>query len=138
MKVLLSGEGILNYNSIIDVISGFISIVGTIYAILSLLRMKPADIWNTCTFGGISNRDLEILEQRRQARTGILLVIYGWSIQVVLLFIDIRTFLEFSNTVAVIVLIGILICLLMGESNNRFEENYKREKRKKEQQMKYS
>lgn len=119
-------------------ISGFISIVGTTYAILSLLRMKPSDIWNTCTFGGISNRDLEILEQRRQARTGILLVIYGWSIQVVLLFRDIRTFLEFSNTVAVIVLVGIVICLLMGESNNRFEENYKREKRKKEQQMKYS
>lgn len=69
-------------------VSSFFGVAGTVYAVLSILKLDIHDIYKTITLGGMDNRDEELLIQREQARLGIPLVGIGWFGQTIFSFID--------------------------------------------------
>lgn len=121
------------YNEIINIICSAIGVIGTIYAILSILNIKHEDIWKSVTFGGISMRDDEILIQREQARVGIGLIAYAWIAQLCLIFIKIQNMNVFCLCLLTILLGCCFVVIGIRMKNKKFRKEYEiiRENKKK-------
>ena len=57
----------------------FTSVVGTIWAVLSILSMKPSDIYGKSTWGGLEKGDQAALIQFKQARSGVSLILLSFA-----------------------------------------------------------
>lgn len=110
------------YNSLLQLLASTFNVGGTILAILSILRLTPEDIHKAITIKGIDERDSELIIQRKQARLGIMFVIYGWVLQGIGLFLNISSKRTFFCVLASELFVAIILILLMMRSNNRFEK----------------
>lgn len=122
-------EGLIEmYSKILISVSSFFGVVGTVYAVLSILKLDIHDIYKTITLGGIDNRDEELLIQREQARLGIPLVVIGWLGQTIFSFIDVVSCRWFVGYLLIfLIIVGILIAVVTW-NNKKFREKYKENK----------
>lgn len=73
------------WNDYLNILGCAFNLFGTILAVLSILKMRFSDIWNTATVGYFDSKPLPTLQQVFQARLGIIFVSGGcfsqiWSI----------------------------------------------------------
>lgn len=112
------------YNTLLQSVTSLINIIGTVYAVLSILKLKPKDIYSKITLGGMDKADKDALIQREQARTGIGLIIIGWVLQFVFVFLNIDNLCCFISCVSVSVSIVLIWILLMQITNRKFKKKY--------------
>lgn len=122
------------YNTILQVMASLTNVVGTTYAILSILKLKPKDLYQTLTLEGMNRSDDSLLTQKKQARIGMSLVIYAWILQALF------SFWMITNTIVFIlcliaygVLAGVL-CLILFWVNKNFENRYHKLKKEWEKE----
>ena len=116
------------YSQILIIISSLIGVIGTVYAVLSILSLQIKDVIKTVTWGGLESRDQEILVQREQARVGIPLIILGWIWQTIFSLIKVDSCTKFIASGILIVFSVVAIVLTMKSMNRKFRENYKAER----------
>lgn len=63
------------YNTILQLVAALTNVTGTTYAVLSILKLKPTDLYQAITIDGMDKNDESLLTQKKQARIGICLVI---------------------------------------------------------------
>lgn len=119
------------YNDILLTVVSFLNVIGTIYAVLSIIKIKPKEIYHSITWGGIADRDKEIITQFKQARMGISLVCISWVLEVVLTFYKITSLRNFIIMFIVILAIVVVTVLLVFFIDRHFENVYKRTKEEK-------
>ena len=111
--------------------TGLINVVGTAYAILSILRISPKEIFSSITIKGMDERDNELLVQRKQARVGISLVLYAWIVQAVFSFVRINSWQMFVLALIIVLVILTVILLLLVFLNKKFDSKYSEYKKSK-------
>ena len=112
------------YNTILLLIAALTNVVGTTYAVLSILKLKPKEIYQALTIEGMDRNDETLLVQKKQARIGIALVAYAWMLQVLFSFVTVNTIKSFLIWLSVYVLITVVLCLLLFFLNKNFEKKY--------------
>ena len=112
------------YNTILQLIAALTNVFGTIYAVLSILRLKPKDLYQAITIEGMDKNDESLLTQKKQARIGISLVIYAWILQVLFSFYEVLSCKIFALFVLAYVVITTILGLLLFLANKRFEKKY--------------
>lgn len=119
------------FNSVLNLMTGLINVVGTAYAILSILRISPKEIFSSITIKGMDERDNELLVQRKQARVGISLVLYAWIVQAVFSFVRINSWQMFVLALIIVLVILTVILLLLVFLNKKFDSKYSEYKKSK-------
>jgi len=112
------------YSKILIIISSLVGVVGTVYAVLSILAMRIPNIHKSITLGGIDARDEELLLQREQARTGIPLVVIGWIGQSVFSLLEISTCCQFILALLFLTSSVILEAVVTKKMNVSFRKKY--------------
>ena len=112
------------YNKILQLIAGLVNVLGTAYAILSVLRLTPEDIHNVIRIKGIEERDKELIVQRKQARIGICLVALAWLFQVIFSFVNVIENVAFIAAVVGMVLVIGMTMTIISRANKKFEAEY--------------
>lgn len=110
------------------IIAYILDLIGTVYAVLSILNLSFEEIWTTITHGGIMRADRDKLVQRRQARMGIWFVSCGFILNCALQFI------KNIETDQMLDIITFIILLIVGFGTyivNAFNEKFEREYLKK-------
>ena len=116
------------YNTIIQLIAGLTNVVGTTYAVLSILKSTPTDLYKSITLKGMGDNDKTLLAQKEQARTGISLIVLAWVIQAVFSFVKIETIHWFL--ICLFLSVGAIACVLIALYfvNKKFADKYYSEK----------
>ncbi len=112
------------YNTLLQSVTSLINVIGTVYAVLSILKLKPEDIYSKITWGGIGSADKDALLQKEQARTGIGLIMIGWVLQLVFGLLDIDNLCCFICCISVSISLVLIWFLLMQTINRKFKEKY--------------
>lgn len=112
------------YNTMLQSVTSLINVIGTVYAVLSILKLKPKDIYSKITLGGMDKADEDALIQREQARTGIGLIIIGWVLQFVFSFLDVDKIGCFICCISISISLVLVWILLMQIKNRKFREKY--------------
>lgn len=110
------------------IVAYVLDLIGTVYAVLSILNLTLEEVWTTITYGGIMNADRDKLAQRRQARMGIWLVFCGFILNCILQFI------KNIETDQMLDIMTFAILLIVGTGTyavNAFNEKFERDYRKK-------
>lgn len=118
------------YSEILVVFSALISVVGTVYSVLSILRLQIKDIVKTVTWGGLKSRDEEVLIQREQARIGVPLVVIGWIFQSLFSLIEVNTINQFCFSLVFMIFVVASEIIITRKMNENFRKNYKNERDK--------
>ena len=113
------------FNTILILVASLINVVGTAYAVLSILRITLKEVFSSITLHGMDERDKELLVQRKQARIGIALVLYAWIVQFVFSFVSLNSWNEFLWALLIVIAILIIILIILFLINKRFESNYR-------------
>ena len=122
------------YNTILQVMASLTNVVGTAYAILSILKLKPKELYQTLTLEGMNRSDDSLLTQKKQARIGISLVVYAWILQTLFSFwVITNTIVFILCLIAYGVLTGVL-CLILFWVNKNFENRYHKLKKEWEKE----
>lgn len=114
------------YSKMLVSVSSLIGVIGTVYAVLSILGLTIEEVFQSITLKGMDERDKELLVQKKQAVTGIPLVVLGWIGQTVFSFVEIEGLcwmIASSVTIFACVLLEILITNYI---NHRFEIRYEK------------
>ena len=112
------------YNTILLLIAALTNVIGTAYALLSILRLKPKELYQALTIEGMDRNDETLLIQKKQARIGIGLVAYAWALQVLFSFVTVDTIKSFLIWIVIYVFLTVILCLLIFFLNKRFEKKY--------------
>jgi len=120
------------YETILQLFAGLINVVGTIYAILSILKLSPKQIFEAITIKGMNAQDENLLEQKAQARIGISLVAFGWLLQVMYALLEIITLCAFSVVFGISIVLAIGLCIILHCVNKKFEQEYRQLKETQE------
>lgn len=112
------------FNTILNLVAGLINVIGTTYAVLSILRISPKEIFNSITIKGMDERDDELLTQRKQARMGITLVVYAWIVQVVFSFVTIDSWERFGLALIIVLVVLSILLLLLVLLNKKYDSKY--------------
>lgn len=112
------------YNTILQLLAALTNVVGTVYAVLSILKLKPTDLYKSITIDGMDQSDETLLIQRQQARVGICLVIYAWLLQVLFSFLKVSSVKMFLVCILVYVVATAVLCLVLFLSNRYFAKKY--------------
>ena len=112
------------YNTILLLIAALTNVIGTIYAILSILKLKPKELYQALTIEGMDRNDETLLIQKKQARIGIGLVVYAWVLQVLFSFVTVTTIKSFLIWMVIYVFGTVVLCLSIFFLNKRFEKKY--------------
>ena len=128
------------YNTILQLLFALTNVIGTTYAVLSILRLKPKDLYQAITIEGMDKNDEALLVQKKQARIGISLVVYAWVLQVIVSFWIITTLYLFVVCLSAYVILTFILCIILYLSNRKFEKKYceLREKMDKENPDRHS
>lgn len=118
------------YSKILIAGSSLISVVGTVYAVLSILGLTIEDVFRSITLNGMDERDKELLVQKKQAVTGIPLVVLGWIGQTVFSFVEIKSMCWMIASFVIIFACVLLEILITRQINRKFEINYERRYKK--------
>lgn len=70
------------WNDCVNTIGCALNLIGTVISLLSILRMSVKNIMWTKTVAAFDAKPLPLLEQRKQARIGIMLVVLGCASQI--------------------------------------------------------
>ena len=116
------------YNTIIQLIAGLTNVFGTTYAVLSILKATPADLYKSITLKGMSDNDKTLLTQKKQARTGISLIVLAWVMQAVFSFVRITSLCWFLICLFVCVCAIAAVCIALYFVNKKFSAKYYSEK----------
>lgn len=116
------------YSKILIVLSSGIGVTGTVYAVLSILKMTAKDIIQVITVAGIGARDEEVIVQRAQARIGISLVVLGWIGQSAFCFFEVQSRNVFFTCLIVLILLTSVIVSILILDNKKFGAKCKAEK----------
>lgn len=65
--------------NILSIIYSLINVWGTVWAVLSILKLKLGDVYKSLTVGALLEADESLLVQREQARFGITLVVIAFA-----------------------------------------------------------
>lgn len=114
----------MQYNTILQLLGALTNVVGTTYAVLSILKLKPNDLYQAITIDGMDKNDESLLTQKKQARIGISLVIYAWILQVIFSFCSISSGQMFMLSLLAYVVVTVFLCLCLFFANKRFEKKY--------------
>ncbi len=112
------------YNNILQIIINLTNVIGTIYAVLSILQLKSTDLYKSITIDGMDKNDNSLLVQRSQARMGVSLIIYAWISQCIVMFLDITSWKIFTFCIVLYILILIAVCVIIYLLNLKFRKNY--------------
>ncbi len=128
------------YNTILQLLAALTNVIGTTYAVLSILKLKPQDLYQAITIDGMDKNDESLLLQKKQARIGISLVIYAWILQVIFSFCSISSMKVFVLSITAYVIATAFLCLCLFFANKRFAKKYfqLREKMDKENKDRHS
>lgn len=124
----------LIYNTIFQLTATLTNVVGTAYAILSILKLKPSDLYDSLTLEGLDKNDKTLLTQKKQARIGISLVVYAWFIQAAFSFVEVKSVKMFVGFLFAYILISVILCICLSISNKKFERKYIEHKESKEKE----
>lgn len=113
------------FSKILITLCSLIGVIGTIYAVLSILNMKFEDIYKSITLGGIEERDEELLTQREQAQIGILLVVTSWIGQTAFSFLTVKCLSMFLIACLLICMCIFAEILAIHKMNKNFKIKYK-------------
>ena len=58
------------YNIILQLIAGLTNVVGTAYAVLSILKATPTDLYKSITLKGMGDNDKSLLTQKKSSKNG--------------------------------------------------------------------
>lgn len=97
---------------------------GTVWAVLSILKLSPGDVYKSLTMGALLEADESLLVQREQARFGITLVVIAFAFQSVNSFVSVETVGEFLGWLILIVVVLVFACLIIHHMNNCFRKEY--------------
>ena len=122
------------YPKILQIATSLINVIGTIYAVLSILRLTPKDIFSVVTLEGIDNSDKSLLTQKIQARTGIGLIVIGWSFQTLFEFLPINSCLMFIICIGSLLGVVALWLVFMHIRNKAFKKKYMEYEKKRRAQ----
>lgn len=114
----------MQYNTILQLLAALTNVIGTTYAVLSILKLKPEDLYSSITLDGMDKNDDSLLTQKRQARIGIGLVMYAWILQAIVSFLPILSKSLFWLSILVYVILTTLLCIGLSMSNKRFAQKY--------------
>ena len=121
-----------NLGVVLQLLLSGINVFGTVYAVLSILKLRIEDVYSAVTLEGIDERDSELLVQRKQARIGITLIIYGWIAQIICSIVNFATPCDYAIAlIGVVMIMGVLI-LIIHFTNKAFEEKYIKYRSEKE------
>lgn len=112
------------YNTILQLIAALTNVTGTTYAVLSILKLKPNDLYQAVTIDGMDKNDETLLTQKKQARIGVCLVIYAWVLQVIFSFLSISSGKMFVLSLLAYVVVTVALCLSLHIANKRFAKKY--------------
>ena len=128
------------YTTILQLLAGLTNVIGTTYAVLSILKLKPKELYQALTIEGMDKNDETLLTQKKQARIGISLVVYAWILQVLFSFWTIKTVSLFIGCLVAYVVLTFILCLMLYLLNRQFEKKYYklREKMDKENPDRHS
>ena len=112
------------YNTILQLVAALTNVIGTTYAVLSILKLKPNDLYQAVTIDGMDKNDESLLTQKKQARIGICLVIYAWILQVIFSFFSISSGKMFVLSLLAYVVVTVALCLSLFLANKRFAKKY--------------
>lgn len=128
------------YNTILQLLFALTNVIGTTYAVLSILRLKPKELYQAITIEGMDKNDEALLVQKKQARIGISLVVYAWILQVIFSFWTITALYLFVVCLSAYVILTFILCIILFLSNRKFEKKYYelREKMDKEDPDRHS
>lgn len=112
------------YNTILQLLAGWTNVIGTTYAVLSILKLKPQDLYQAITIDGMDKNDESLLIQKKQARIGIGLVIYAWFLQVVFSFCSVQSCKVFVIALLIYAVVTTALCLCLLVANKRFAKKY--------------
>ena len=110
------------FNTILLLFSAFVGVIGTIYAVLSILALTPDEVHKSITLKGIDERDKELIIQKKQARLGIMLVISAWILQCVFSFVKINCLCWFLFALVATICLVLIEIVIMSILNRKFEE----------------
>lgn len=54
------------YMDILQLLSSAINVIGTVYAVLSILKLKPKEIYSSITISGMDQKDMELITQKNK------------------------------------------------------------------------
>ena len=111
-------------NVLFDIINGFLGVVGTGYAVLSILKLKFEDIRSTITWGGIGERDEETLIQREQARGGLMLVFLSWLFESIGSIVNLGNVQEFILLVIIEIIIIFISSFALKKADKKYRQKY--------------
>lgn len=112
------------YNTILQLVAALTNVTGTTYAVLSILKLKPTDLYQAITIDGMDKNDESLLTQKKQARIGICLVIYAWVLQVIFSFFSISSGIMFALSLLAYVVVTVALCFSLFLANKRFAKKY--------------
>ena len=112
------------FNNILISVSNLIGVIGTIYAVLSILGLNVQETKKAITFEGIENADKNLLIQKKQAITGIPLVALGWIGQTVFTFLKITDLSCFVMAFIGIIMFVCFEIIITSRYNSKFQKKY--------------
>ena len=120
--------------NILSIIYSLINVWGTVWAVLSILKLKPGDVYKSLTVGALLEADESLLVQREQARFGVTLVVIAFAFQSVNSFVSVDTVGEFLGWLILTVVVLAFACLIIHHMNISFRKEYAvfKEAKKKE------
>lgn len=117
------------YNDILISISSLINVIGTVYAVLSILGISITSVYSSITLEGMDEADKNLMVQKKQAVTGIPLVVLGWIFQTLFTFLQVTSLPEFIFSVVIIIVFFILEIIITHFINVKFQKKYDEFKR---------
>ena len=112
------------YADILQLLPSAFNMIGTIYAVLSILKLKQQEIYKSITTAGIDLKDKELIIQKKQASIGLSLIVYSWVLQIIYLFIDTNVYFEFWCAFLLSLLGGIIVFGIGIYINKNFKNKY--------------
>jgi len=109
------------YNTNLQLLAALTNVIGTTYAVLSILKLKPQDLYQAITIDGMDKNDETLLVQKKQARIGIGLVIYAWFLQVEFSFCSALSCKIFVMLLLFYFAATSILCFCLFLANKRFE-----------------
>lgn len=116
------------FKNILLLLCNAVNVVGTIWAVLSILKMKPRDIYEATTYEEPLIADEALLQQKKQARCGVSSFVCAFVCQSVLSFMPVTFLKLFMVLLSVFIIVFILVLVVVHHLNRKFAEQYEEEK----------
>lgn len=124
----------VQYNTILQLLFSLTNVIGTTYAVLSILRLTPTELYKSLTIEGMDKNDKSLLTQKKQARVGISLISWAWLWQAAFSFITIQSCCKFVISLLVYIVTTLTLVIVLYFWNNRFSKKYHEAKKEFEKQ----